>query len=76
MSGGNEYNVRTLSVFSVGNRRRAYIPGEGTALPTVGRLFLQFLRADATKFEYANEVCDRCNEVTVCASWSARSSAF
>ena len=44
-----------------------------TALPTVGRLFLHFLfRADVTKFEYANEVCGRCNDVTVCASWSAR----
>ena len=35
---------------------------------------LNILRADATKFEYVNEVCDRCNEVTVCALWSARSS--
>ena len=25
-----------------------------------------------TKFEYVNEVCGRCNEVTVCASLSAR----
>ena len=46
------------------------IRAAGTALPTVGRLFLNFIPADATKFEYANETCDRCNDVTVCASWS------